>query len=295
VTITPFAPDGAVDEAGLRAHIRRLTAAGISLNLAGSGSGEANSLTLDEIDTIYSIGREEARREVPVWAAAIECRNAHDVIQFALRAQAQGLDAFQVTAIDMGHAIQPSPDELEQYFVDVLSAVDMPAILTTHEYLGYLVPLQLLEKLVARFDVIGLICNTRDFSYLLRLLDTFAGDLAVHLGRPELGLGMLELGASGFGMAEANVAPQLCSSVLECYEQGDIATAQSRFALLLRLYAHNLAYGNVRGVKAMLEALGFGDGSTRKPRLPLDEERRLSTAALLRELGIAELERSLAA
>jgi 4-hydroxy-tetrahydrodipicolinate synthase len=47
ISLTPFTEDGALDDAGLRAHLARLRASGIGVYLAGSGSGEGYTLTRD--------------------------------------------------------------------------------------------------------------------------------------------------------------------------------------------------------------------------------------------------------
>lgn len=286
VSITPFTETGELDEAGLRLHLRRLALAGIWIYLAGSGTGEGNSLTPVEMERIFEIGVEEAGGTVPVRAAGIEARTARQAIAHAAIAARAGIDAFQLYGVDLGHALQPNPVELEQYFIDVLEGVSMPVVITTHEYLGYLVPLALLERLISRFDnIVGIICNTTNFGYLVRLLDLLGERLPVHLGRPELGLSMLDLGACGFGMAEANVAPSLCAAALDAYDRGDLKVAHERFAAVLRFYSVNLGYGNVRGVKAALGYLGLPGGAPRPPRQPLGAPERAEVRSALTALA----------
>ena len=47
--ITPFTADDRVDVETLRAHLVRMREAGCAIYLAGGGTGESHSLTLDEL------------------------------------------------------------------------------------------------------------------------------------------------------------------------------------------------------------------------------------------------------
>ena len=93
ISLTPFAEDGALDEAALRAHLGRLRASGIGVYLAGSGSGEGYTLTRDERRRVLEIGADELAGRVPVRAMGVEPRTATEVIELAEDAVAAGLDA----------------------------------------------------------------------------------------------------------------------------------------------------------------------------------------------------------
>ena len=81
VSLTPFTETGALDEPGLRAHLRRLGAAGIGVYLAGSGSGEGYTLTRDERRRVFDVGVEELGGQVPVRAMGVEPRTAAEVVE----------------------------------------------------------------------------------------------------------------------------------------------------------------------------------------------------------------------
>ena len=112
VSLTPFTETGELDEGGLRAHLRRLGAAGIGVYLAGSGSGEGYTLSRDERCRVFEIGVAELGGKVPVRAMGVEPRTAAEVVTLAEDAVAAGLDATQVYSLDLGHGYRPTAEEM---------------------------------------------------------------------------------------------------------------------------------------------------------------------------------------
>src|SRR5262249_17003570 len=120
VGLTPFAADGSLDEAALRAHLGRLAAAGIGVYLGGGGGGGGETRARGEARRALEIGVEELRGRVPVRAMGVEPRSAREMIEYGRVAAEVGVDALQVYSLDVGHGNRPRADELRGYLVDVL-------------------------------------------------------------------------------------------------------------------------------------------------------------------------------
>jgi len=282
VSMTPFTATGALDESGLRRHLGRMRDAGIGVYLAGSGSGEGYTLSDAETTRVLELGVEELAGRVPVRAMGVEPRTAAEMIARVRQAELVGVDAVQVYSLDQGHGNQPTAAELERYLRDVLDATSAPVVLSTHESVGYLLPVDLLAALVEDTDrVQGINCSTSDISYLCRLLDAVEGRGDVHVGGPMHALTCLATGGQGFVSSDANLAPRLCASVIAHAERGELAALHDAFRSLLRLYAATRALGGVPATKAALDLLGLPGGPPRPPRAPLGEEAR---AAVEREM-----------
>ena len=111
---------------------------------------------------------------MPTRAMGVEPRTARQMIEFGRRVKDVGLDAMQVYSLDMGHLGIPRPEELDRYFREVLEhGATMPAVISTHFSVGYMVPVDLLCTLCDEYDsMIGINCSIgQDFTYLVRLLD----------------------------------------------------------------------------------------------------------------------------
>lgn len=291
ISITPFAADGTLDEPGLHAHLRRMAAAGVGVYVGGGGSGEGFTLDEGETRRVLEIAAEEVGGRSSVRAMGIEPRTASQMIDYVRAAESAGVDACQIYSLDPGHGHRPSVAEAEGYFVDVLEAGDFPAVLSTHQSVGYRLPPSVLGSLVERFpQIVGINCSHGDVGYLTELVDAVGGQVEVHVGGPAQGLAAFALGATGFLASEANLAPVLCQRVIERFVAGDAGATFEAFGTLLRLHHLLYANGGIRVTKAVLERLGLPGGTVRRPQQPPSEHVVDAVLERIGELGIAEIE-----
>lgn len=287
ISITPFDEEGRLDEEGLRAHLRRLRDAGVGVYLAGSGTSEGNTLSRDETESVLQIGREELKGRVPVRGMGCEPRSAGQMIEFVRMVESVGLDAVQVYSLDVGHGVKPTEAEQEEYFSEVLAATRIPAILSTHDYSGYVVPINLIGRLVSRFDQLtGIVCARQDVAYTVRLLDTVGGRVKVHCGGPYRVLQTLALGGAGFCSGEGNVVPRLCASLVSSHNRGDMDNTERCYARLAHVTATIREAGGVPAIKEALNILGLPGGGPRRPRMPVSDSARQKLADMLDDLDI---------
>ena len=291
ISITPFAADGVFDESGTRSHLRRMAAGGVGVYLGGGGSGEGYVLSRAETLHLLEIGVDELRAKVPDRAMGVEPRSAAEMVEFLGAAGETGVDAVQVYSLDPGHGHRPTIDEVHRYFDDVLGQVEVPAVLSTHQSVGYQVPVAMLVDLAERHPhLIGVNCSHQDLGYLAALADALAGRLELHVGGPQLALTALALGAHGFLSSEANLAPHLCAEVVEAVAAGDAYRALDRFGRVLRLSGALYGAGGIRATKAVLNSLGLPGGVPRLPQLPMPPDRLPALLQLVEVLQLAELE-----
>jgi 4-hydroxy-tetrahydrodipicolinate synthase len=285
ISITPFRSDGSLDEDGLRKHLNRMASAGIGVYLGGGGSGEGYVLTPDELDRILRIGVDELRGRVPVRAMGTEPRSAADMIAFVGQAAAAGVDAVQVYSLDQGHGHRPAREEIQAYFDDVLSAVEVPCVLSTHQSVGYTIPVDMLRGFLDRYPhVIGVNCTHQDLRYLAAVIDVVGDRAPVHVGGPQQALTAWALGATGFLCSEANLAPELCMGVVSAFASGDAAVF-ARFNAMMRVSTALYGAGGIRATKGVLDRLGLPGGPPRRPQLPVAASVVDELMPLLAELG----------
>lgn len=291
ISLTPFDEHDRLDVDAYRQHLRRMRDAGIGVYVGGGGSGEGYTLTRDETEVVLRVAAEELNGHVPVRAMGVEPRSASDMVQLANVVADAGLDSMQVYSLDPGHGRMPRPDELETYFCDILDALPVQAVLSTHQSVGYWLPIDAMVRLVDRYDnIIGINVTNNDVTYLVRVIDAVGDRIEIHVGGAMHGLTALALGANGFLTSEANLAPKLTQSVIDHWTAGDLAGAADAFARVLRLYAAMANVGGVSGTKAALNQLGLPGGYPRKPRLPVPPEWEARIAQILRDHDVRGIE-----
>ena len=273
ISITPFDEMGAVDATAFRRHIRRLGDAGVSVFVGGSGSGEGYTLTAEERNRLLAVAVEELSGKVPVLADGVEPRTAREMMQFVRDVEPIRVDAVRIMPLDPGHGAKPTPAEIERFHLTVLETTSRPVILTSHQSAGYLLPIDLVERLADRYPHIrGINYGGTDTTYLAELIKRLAGRMQVHCAGCTNGLTTLTLGGNGFMGNEGNFAPTLVASVIAAFREGDAVALRESFGKLMSLAAIIRRYGgsSLRGLKPMLNAFGLPGGALREPRLPLD-------------------------
>ena len=283
-SITNFAEDGSLDEKASLAHYARIAAAGLGVYVGGSSPGEGYGLSVAEVDRLLRIAVEAAGGKVPVRAMGVEPRNAEQMQAFIRMAAKTGVDAIQIYSLDVGHGWKPGPAELEAYFRAALDVCTLPAILSSHSFMGYNVPIDMIERLAKDYDnLIGVNLTTPDILHLTEAIERLRPRLEIHVGGPMHALTGLALGGNGYLSSEANMTPQLCQSVITHYAAGRKDEAEKAFAGVMGLMVALMALpgASVRRVKGTLRLLGHGGSWLRRPYSPLEQRELTILAGIL--------------
>lgn len=291
ISITTFKADGEFDEPAYRSHLQRMAAAGVGVYVAGAGSGEGYTLNSEENQRVLNIAVEELKGKVPVRAMGHEPRVVEDMLEFVDMAENAGVDAVQIYSVEPGHLYKPSEGEIDQYLSTVLDHCSIPAVLSTHFSVGYVIPPDLVEKFAKKYDhFIGMTVTQPDARYLMGLTEKHRDRLEFITGGGGNFLQTLAQGAHGCGTSEANTAPKLVQSLFDLYNEGDLVRLMDRYKTYIELTYGTMAHGYVSGVKAANNILGVAGGYPRLPRLPVPEESYPAIEKMLDDLGIREIE-----
>jgi 4-hydroxy-tetrahydrodipicolinate synthase len=294
MSVTPFRADGGLDEAGLRNHLRRLVATGTGVYLGSGGAGEGHVLTIDELRTVYSIGVEEAKGKVPVYANPRESRSAaamYEVVRAAIEAD---VDVVQLYQVDAGHGMIPTLLEQEAYFRELLERINHPTAISIHAYAGYAAPVALMRDLCRDFpQVVAVNVMGPPNAYFMTLRDALPASIDMYTGVTNL-IHVVALGAAGALLAENNVIPQTCQQVAAAWQARDLDALGTvlrhvqRFTAAVTPWAPSTA----RWAKTAMHVLGLpgGNGVLRRPYLLPPPEERQRMAESLRALHIPEID-----
>jgi 4-hydroxy-tetrahydrodipicolinate synthase len=291
-TITPFAEDLSLDEDAIRLLVDRLGAGGVGAFLGTSSPGEGFALTLQETERLYGVAKEAMAGRAQVRAMGVEPHTADEAWELIKIAQSVGLDAMQLYSLDLSHGNKPLPTELEAFFRTNLERMTIPAVLSTHSLLGYLIPLDVMERLLNDYPhLIGINCSTPDLGYLGRVIELCEGRADVHVGGPQSAITNFAMGGQGFLCTEAIIAPKLVGSILKHHVADEYDEMCAAYHRLTRLTAVNVwPGGSIRFTKAALRAVGLPGWHTRPPYLPLPDSDLVQIKKGLEALQIPETE-----
>lgn len=292
-TITPFAEDGSLDEDAWRSHIDRLVDAGMGVYVGSSSPGEGYALNASETETLYGIAADTVAGRASVRAMGVETHTAEEYLAFVAIAESVGLEAMQIYCVDSGHANKPNDTELEAYFREILDGSSIPCVLSSHIFNGYVVPLDLLDRLLDSYpgQILGVNVTNPDLTYVTRLVDTVDGRSDVHVGGPMQALTILALGGQGFLSTDGNIIPKTSVEVIDSHRRGDLVASQAAYRQIMRFFSSNeWPGGSMRFLKASMRVLGLPGHHLRRPFRSLDEAGHARVEVILRELGIPELD-----
>jgi len=289
VSITPFDAAGALDVAGLRAHLGRLRGAGIGVYVASSNAGEGFTLSDEERATVFAVAAEELKGQVPVRAGGCEPQSVTAAQNYLRAAARAGLDAAHLFPLATGHAGPPKPAEIERYYDEVLASDYIPVVVSNYPAMGYVLTPDLVARLLARHPRIVAVRDAGgDTEYLRQLVALCAGRAAVYTGGIRNLVTALFHGSQGFLSAEANLAPALAVAVMQAFAAGDLPRLRLEHERLWRLHQFTNKFGGSagRGIKPLLSRLGLPGGSLRSPRIALSESEMAAMLQAWRALDL---------
>ena len=272
--VTPF-KDGAVDEQAFRALIDwQITSGSHGLVPVGT-TGESPTLSHDEHRRVIDICIDEARGRVPVIAGA-GSNNTIEAVALAMHAERAGADAVLVVT---PYYNKPTQEGLYQHFRAVNDAIGIPIII-------YNIPprsvvdmsVDTMKRLSELPNIVGVKDATGDVGRLSRQRHAIGPDFIQLSGEDMTALAAMAAGGHGCISVTANVAPELCTELMESVFRGDWDNALKIQDRLTPLHSAIFAEPGVNGTKYALSLLGRVRNETRLPLIPVSQ----TTEALIR-------------
>ncbi len=279
--VTPFAPDGSIDEAAFRAQIRWLIKAGVHGVAVGGSTGEGHALSARECGRLYRLAVRETRGRIPVVAGIIVDSTAEAIARGRLAAEA-GCDALQITPVH--YLFRPDDAHMLKHFADVGAAVDRPIFIYNVVPWSYLSPALLVRIMKEVPAVAGVKQSAGDLKLFADLMLQAPRDARIYSAVDALMYPSFSLGAHGAIAAILTAAPRASVALWDAVAAGDHAAALDLHKRLLVLWNALLDDNLPASVKAALDAQGVPGGLPRPPMPAAGERRRKAIARALGRL-----------
>ena len=275
--VTPFTAAGTLDEATLRALVRRQVESGIHFLVPCGTTGENPTLSAAERRRVVEIAVEAANGRVPVLAGAGGYDTA-EVVHLAREMAAAGAQGLlSVTP----YYNKPTPDGLVRHYQAIADATPLPIVVyNVPGRTGSNVDPATLARLAAIPNVAGVKEASGNMSQICDVCGAVPDDFIVLSGDDALTLPVMAAGGRGIISVASNEAPAEMVAMVEAAERNDFAAARAVHRRLLPLMQVNFVESNPVPVKAALAMMGL---LALVYRLPLVAPRD-SSAARIRDV-----------
>jgi 4-hydroxy-tetrahydrodipicolinate synthase len=281
--VTPFRPDGCLDEATLRLLVQRQIDAGIDFLVPCGTTGESPTLSHEEHLRVVEITLELAKGRVPVLAGA-GGYNTSEVITLAQELAALGVDGIlSVTP----YYNKPTQEGLYQHFRALASAVSLPIILySVQGRTGVNIEPATVKLLASLPNIVGIKEASGNIAQMAAILNAVPNDFLVFSGDDAIALPLIALGGRGVISVASNEIPAEMTLLTRLALENDLPAARQLHRRYLPLMEVNFVESNPIPVKAAMAELGLLKPVWRLPLVAPGRENMARIRAVLESLNL---------
>lgn len=269
--VTPFAPDGSVDEQAFVALMHRLAGQGTDGFVVCGTTGEAATLDDEEHLRVIELAVQERPAGKSI-VAGVGSNDTRHAVHLTERACALGPDALLHVN---PYYNRPTRRGIVAHYTEVSRAADRPVILyNIPQRTGSDMPNDLLVELAQLDHVSGVKQANDDNLAMVDGLDLYAGNDDVLAATLDLG------GAGGILTASHVVGPEMRRMVDEPDKRAAIHES------LIPVFDALAVVPAAIACKTALKLLGFDAGTVRLPYVDADEQETATIRAMLEARGL---------
>ncbi len=283
--ITPFRPDGNIDEQALYSLTQWQIESGIDWIVACGTTAETPTLNDDEWLQVLRIIAEAAAGRVPVWAGCTH----NSTREAAARARtAAKSPASPPSSPRIPYYNKPTQEGLFEHFKAVARATSLPVVLyNIPSRTGVnLEPATVLRLIEASRNIRAMKESSGNLPQITSLITQAPRNFQVYAGDDNIALGVIAVGGAGVVSVTSNQIPAEMSQLIKAALANDWATARRLNRKYFRLMEANFWETSPGPVKAILAMMGKCGEYYRLPMLPVAQTTRARLERVAGELGL---------
>ena len=281
--VTPFKHE-AIDESALRSLIDWQIESGIQGLVPVGTTGESPTLSHEEHKRVVEIAIAEARGRVPVIAGA-GSNNTREAIELAVHAEKAGASAVLVVT---PYYNKPNQEGLFQHYRAIDAAIGIPIVIYN------IPPRSVIDMSVDTMkrcygelrNIVGVKDATGNVGRISLQRQAMGPDFLQFSGDDITALSCVAAGAIGCISVVSNVAPGLCSELMNAAAAGEFAKALAVQDKLVPLHVATFLEAGVTGAKTGLNLLGRAEEDVRLPLVGSTAATRAAIKAALVFAGV---------
>jgi len=281
--VTPFLPNGQIDETSLRQLVNWQIEQGTNVILGCGTTGESATLSTDEQLHIISSIKDEARGRVPVLAGAGSYSTSAAV---NLVANMDNLGAEAILSV-APYYNKPEQDGLYAHFKTIAEATSLPVIIyNVPSRTGCNIEAATTLRLAEIPNIIGIKEASGNLNQIMEIIRCRPEGFMVLSGDDALTLPIIAMGGNGAISVIANQTPHLFSRLVKEANAGNWAKARRIHYQLLPLMQQNFSLTNPVPVKTSLAMMGRVRDYFRLPLTSMPASHRDTLKTTLQELEL---------
>ena len=267
--VTPFTPDNALDERGLKKNVERYIRSPLTGLVILGSNGEAPQLEDSEADRAIEIARSSMPADRPLLAGTGR-ESTVATIAATKRAAKLGADAVLVRTPSF-YKGQMTTDAFVHHFTAVADQSPVPVLLyNVTMYTGVNLLPDAVAKLSEHKNIVGMKETNSDMVQMAEHLARTKSGFLVLAGSAATYYASLTLGVHGAILAVAGVAPDLVVEIFELAKAGKFTDARTLARRLAPISKSVGSQWGVPGLKAALDLIGLAGGVPRPPLQPVN-------------------------
>jgi 4-hydroxy-tetrahydrodipicolinate synthase len=282
--VTPFHPDGSLDEPALTNLVNWQIESGIDFLVPCGTTGETPTLSHDEWLRVIDLTIEAATGRVPIVAGATSNSTQDAVAKAKEAGERSGVDAVLTAS---PYYNKPTQEGQYQHFKAIAEAVSKPVIL-------YNVPGRTAANLepgtVARLAEVPNIAGVKEASgnltQIAEICSASRPEFSVLSGDDALTLSVIAVGGVGLISVASNEIPREMAEMTRAAMNNDWATARQLLRKYLPLMQANFIESSPMPVKAVLAMMGRIEEAYRLPMVPVRRDTRSRLQKIATEAGL---------
>jgi len=282
--VTPFRPDGSIDEAALHAHVNWQIANGITLLIPAGTTGEASTLSEAELFRVVETTVAAAGGRVPVFAGCTHNSTAQAALNAKKLSRIDGLTGL-LTANPYYN--RPGQEGQYQHFRAIAQATDLPILLyNIPGRTGANLEPDTVLRLAEIPNIVGIKESSGNLAQITELITKAPRAFKVFSGDDALALPTLAVGGAGLISVASNAIPQQMAQMVNSALTENWVAARRINRHYYGLIQANFIEPSPSPIKAVLTLLGRGNEMLRLPMVPVTAKSRHKLEMILGELGL---------
>ncbi len=278
--ITPFKENGDVD---YDAHVKNMLKWNSS-NLAGylalGSNSETVYLTEEEKLKLVELTVKYAKKDRLILVGT-GMESTRETISLTNKAAKLGAHAALIlTPFYYGSSM--TDEAIIKYFTEVANNTEIPILIyNVTKFTHVNISANAVKELSKHPNIIGMKDSNGDIPQLVKFKSVITEDFNLMVGTASAWYPALTLGIKASIMALANCAPDECSEVQKCFDDGDHDRARQIYERMFPVNTAVTATYGVAGLKYACNLLGYEGGYVRSPLLPLKDESKKKVDEIL--------------